>query len=122
VIERLTDAPAGVSAFRASGEIHAEDYREVLEPDLGAAAEAGEIRLLYVLESDFSMSAGAYLQDTKLGLGIGYAHHSAWKRTAIVTDVDWLRRSLHAFAWMVPGELKVFALDQLEEAKTWVAA
>ncbi|HVO55815.1 MAG TPA: STAS/SEC14 domain-containing protein [Solirubrobacterales bacterium] len=121
MIERLADAPAGVSAFRASGEVSADDYRQVLESDLGAAAEAGEIRLLYVLDSDFSMTAGAYLQDTKLGLGIGYAHHSAWKRTAIVTDLDWLRRSLHAFAWMVPGELRVFAIDELEEAKAWVA-
>ncbi len=121
MIERLADAPAGVCAFRASGEVSADDYRQVLEPDLAVAAKAGEIRLLYVLESDFSMTAGAYLQDTKLGLGVGYAHHSAWKRTAIVTDLDWLRRSLHAFAWMVPGELKVFGLDELEEVKTWVA-
>ncbi len=28
---------------------------------------------------------------------------------------------LHALAWMVPGELAVFGLDDLEEAKQWAA-
>jgi hypothetical protein len=25
------------------------------------------------------------------------------------------------FAWMTPGEVEVYELDQLEEAKNWVA-
>jgi hypothetical protein len=28
---------------------------------------------------------------------------------------------LHAFAWMVPGELRLFGLDELERAKEWAA-
>ena len=28
---------------------------------------------------------------------------------------------MHLFAWAMPGELKVFELDQLEEAKAWAA-
>jgi hypothetical protein len=28
---------------------------------------------------------------------------------------------MHAFAWMVPGELKVFGLDELQQAKEWAA-
>ena len=29
--------------------------------------------------------------------------------------------ALHAFAWMVPGELALFSLDELERAKEWAA-
>jgi hypothetical protein len=29
---------------------------------------------------------------------------------------------VHAMAWMVPGDLAVFGLDELEQAKEWAAA
>jgi hypothetical protein len=56
----------------------------------------------------------------KTGLGVG--HHSAWKRSAIVTDVDWVGKAYQMFARMTPGEVKVYGLGQLEDAKSWVAA
>jgi hypothetical protein len=61
-------------------------------------------------------------RDVKTGLGLGIGHHSAWKRSAIVTDVDWVGKAYRMFAWMTPGEVKVYRLDQIEEAKNWVAA
>lgn len=121
MIERIEDLPASVIGLRASGEVSADDYKQVLEPALSAAAEGGEIRLLYVLNEDFEMKAGAMAQDAKVGLEIGVGHRSAWKRTAIVTDADWIRRSIRAFAWMTPGEVRVFGLDDEEEGKSWVA-
>jgi hypothetical protein len=36
-----------------------------------------------------------------------------------VTDVDWIAKALHAFAWLTPGEVKLYDLDGLEDAKTW---
>ncbi len=121
MIERIDDAPAGVTALRADGEVSAEDYKQVLEPALAAAAESGEIRLLYVLGADFEMRPAAMAQDAKVGLGIGIGHHSAWKRTAIVTDAGWVAGSIHAFAWMMPGEVRVFGLAEEDAARTWVA-
>ena len=40
MIERLTDVPAGTIAFRVSGDVTADDYRQVLVPDLKHAAES----------------------------------------------------------------------------------
>lgn len=40
----------------------------------------------------------------------------------MVTDTAWMIRSLHALAWMIPGEVAVFSLDQIEDAKQWAAA
>jgi hypothetical protein len=60
--------------------------------------------------------------DIKTGLGLGIGHHSAWRRSAIVTNVDWIAKAYRMFAWMTPGEVEVYGLDQLEKAKNWVAA
>lgn len=52
-----------------------------------------------------------------------YIHHySAFKRVAVVTDKQWIVHAVHALAWMVPGEFKVFGLDELDGAARWVAA
>ena len=48
-------------------------------------------------------------------------HHDAWVRSAIVTDIDWMARAARLFAWMIPGEVRVFGLDEFEQAKTWIA-
>jgi hypothetical protein len=122
MIERIEDMPEGTLGFRASGEVSADDYRQVLEPALREAAEAGEVRLLYEIDAPFEMEAGAMAQDAKVGMQLGLGHLSAWKRTAIVTDVEWVARSVRLFAWMVPGELRVWAdLEDLDEARRWVA-
>ena len=48
-------------------------------------------------------------------------HHDAWERSAIVTDIDWMAHATQLFAWMIPGEARVFPLAELEQAKAWVA-
>ena len=40
----------------------------------------------------------------------------------MVTDVDWIVKALHAFAWLTPGAVKLYDLDGLEDTKTWIAA
>jgi len=42
-------------------------------------------------------------------------------RLAVVTVKEWVVHTLHALAWMVPGELRLFGLDDLEDAKQWAA-
>ena len=121
MIEALAGLPEGVIGFRLSGDISGDDYRAVLEPALNAAVEAGEIRFVVAVEDDFEMEGGAVLEDMKTGLKLGVGHHSAWKRTAVVTDKEWIQKAIRLFAWMTPGEVEVFGLDRLEEAKSWAA-
>jgi hypothetical protein len=121
MVQRIDDMPAGTIGFRASGKLTRGDYREVLEPVLRKAAETGEIRMLFTLTAFEGLEPAAWFDDIKTGLGLGIGHHSAWKRSAIVTDVDWVGKAFQLFAWMTPGEVEVYGLDQLEEAKRWVA-
>jgi hypothetical protein len=122
VIERLTDMPADTVGFRAAGEIEREDYDDVLVPELHRALEAGGgLRTLYVIEDLDEIEAGALWADSKLGFDLGVRHHDAWVRSAIVTDIDWMARATRLFAWIIPGETRVFPRDELEQAKAWVA-
>jgi hypothetical protein len=122
MIERLTDMPAGTLGFRAVGEIESEDYEEVLVPELRRALDAGEgLRTLYVIEDLDEIEPGALWADSKLGLNLGVRHHDAFVRSAIVTDIGWMARASKMFAWMVPGETRVFPRAELQQAKAWVA-
>jgi len=40
---------------------------------------------------------------------------------AIVSDADWLENGIKAFGWLMPGEVKVFETDDLDDAKEWLA-
>ncbi len=118
MIEPLADLPDGVIGFEAVGEVHADDYTGVLIPAVDAAAAAGGVRLVYVLGERFTgYSVGAGFEDARLGLG----HLHAWKRAAVVTDHHAFADMIKAFAWMMPGQLKVFPLAERAAATAWVA-
>jgi SpoIIAA-like len=121
MVERIEEMPAGTIGFKVVSDLTKEDYRERIEPALSAAAEAGDVRLLFEIGPGFGMEAGAVLEDAKTGLKLGIGHMKSWKRTAIVTDVDWIGKSVRAFGFMAPGEVKVFPLEELGAAKVWVA-
>lgn len=114
--------PVGTFGLRASGRLTREDYRDVLEPVLRDAVESGEVRMLFVLTDFEGLAPSAWLSDVKTGSVLGVVHHSAWKRLAFVTDVEWVRKAMHTFAWLTPGELMIYEPDQLDQARMWVAA
>jgi hypothetical protein len=118
MINVLEGLPTGVIGFEASGELHADDYREVLLPAIEAAAADGDVRVVIVFPEFEGMSGGALWEDLKMGLG----HLRAWKRIALVTDVEWMIHMTKLFGWMTPGEMKHFPLADREAAIAWVAA
>jgi hypothetical protein len=117
MISELSGLPPGVIGFEASGKIAAEDYRDVVLPTLEQAAESGDVRFLIVMRDFDEISGGAIWQDLKMGM----EHLRAWKRIALVTDIDWMSHLTSLFGWMTPGETKTFPLDQQDQATKWVA-
>jgi hypothetical protein len=120
MIELIDDMPPRTIGFRASGKLTLEDYRNVLEPGLREAVDSGEVRMVFVLTNFEWLEPRAWPEDVKTGLSLGFGHHSAWKRSAIVTDLDWVAKAFQLFAWMTPGETKVYGPDGFEAAKSWV--
>lgn len=120
MIELLPDMPTGVAGIRVSGKLHREDLAAV--PELEKSFGDNEFRLVEVIADDYAgFGPGALLEDMKVGFGALIRHHGQFRRIAIVTDLTWATHAIHAMAWLVPGEMKTFALAELDAAKTWAA-
>ena len=121
MIEVLPGMPDGVIGIRVSGQLYGDDLRG-FKPAMDELLKTGQIRIVEVIATDYEgFGPGGLVEDLKLGLGALFRHHSAFKRIAIVTDKEWVGHTLHALAWMVPGELALFGLDDLDRAKEWAA-
>lgn len=121
MIEVLPDMPQGVVGIKVSGRVGGDDLR-ALKPDMENMVKADEIRIVEVIASDYEgFGSGGLVEDLKLGFGTVLRRHSAFKRIAIVSDKEWVAHTLHALAWLVPGELALFGLDDLEQAKEWAS-
>ena len=115
----ILESPANVLAVKVTGKVTVDDYSSVLEPAVERlVADHGELRAAIVIGDEWdSMAPSATWEDTKFGL----AHWSKWKRCAVVTDKDWVRHSITIVGWMMPGEVKVFEEDDLDDAIEWAA-
>lgn len=120
MIDRIQNLPENVIGFTATGKITAGDYESVLIPAIEAELEKHEkIHLLYQMGPEFSgFSAGAMWEDAKVGI----KHLTAWEKVAVVTDVDWIRGSFTLFRFAMPGQVKIFSNNQLDDAKEWIAS
>lgn len=120
MIEPLENLPEGVIGFRAIGVIEPDDYKNVLDPAIETATAGGDpVRLVIVIGDDFDRySLGAMWQDTKLG-----TTHSlkTWGRVAFVSNHDWIVHATKIFAPIMPGEVKTFDVEQVDEAAVWAA-
>jgi hypothetical protein len=120
MIEELQDMPAGVDGIRISGRVTAEDFNR-FKPTLDRMMDSHEIRFVEVIGSDYEgFGPGGLLAEIKQGFS-NIKHLQAFRRTAVVTDKEWIGHALHAMAWMIPGEVALFGLDELEAAKQWAA-
>lgn len=115
LIDNLPDFVVGV---RASGEVDAKDYETVLMPALESALKRHDrVRVLYQFTPDFTgFTVGAMWDDTKLGL----TEWKAYERIAVVTDVGWITHGTRLFAFLMPGEVKVFTNAKQDEAIRWI--
>ena len=119
MIRLLPDLPDDVVGFEAIGKVEASDYTTVLDPVIDAAlAKHEKIRLLYVLGEQFTGYSGAAMWEDAV---VGTKDFSRCERIAVVSDTDWVRHSVNAFAWFVPSRIKTFGLDEREQAGAWVS-
>ena len=119
MIELMTDLPDNVVGFTASGEVSEDDYENILIPAMEAKFDGyDKIRALYNFGPDYEkFDRGAGWDDAKVGM----KHLTDFEKIAVVSDQKWVRRSMKAFGWMMPGEVKLYDGDQLDEAKAWVS-
>ena len=119
MLERLKGLPENVLGFEAKGEVIGADYETVFIPAVAEMlARRRSIRFLYHLGVDFAgFDAKAMWDDAKVGL----QHLTAWDRVAVVTDVGWIRTAVRAFAFVIPGHVRVFNNGELTGARRWLS-
>ena len=112
--------PDGVVGLEAVGEVTSDDYSSVAFPAVEEAlSRHKKISLLHVLGERFTgYEAGGAWADAKLGV----LHAFSFRRIAVVTDLDHVRKQVKRVGWAVPGEMKLFSNAQMAEAQTWVSA
>ncbi len=116
---RLETDREGVIAFDATGKLTDEDYKTVLIPAIEKHLKSvDKAHLLMRMGPDFEgFTAHAAMDDAMLGV----RHLHEFERIAVVSDHKWLTNSIRIFGPLMSAHLKVFSLDEMNEAKTWVA-
>ncbi len=119
-IRMIEGLPDNVLGFEAMGKVTGDDYKDVIMPAVEASVKKNEkLRMLYLLGAEFeSYSPGAMWDDARVGL----SHMGSFEKIAFVTDHDVYRTAVKAFGFAMPGDVKVFEVAQLDDAKKWVAA
>jgi hypothetical protein len=116
MIELIEDLPRHVVGISVKGRVTSEECREILAPAIAKSLRwRDNIRLYYVLGSRFP---GSGWDD----LDLGFEHASRCERIAIVTDIAWVRLTVKAIRFLIPGEIRVFDTSEAVEARAWITA
>jgi hypothetical protein len=116
MLELIEGLPGNVVGIAVSGRLTMQDCQDVLVPAMQKSLKRHDkIRLYYELNSRFP---GAAWDELDLGL----EHASRCERVAIVTDIGWVRLTVKALRFLIPSKIRVFATDQAEEGRAWIAA
>ena len=120
MIQLLHGLPDNVLGARVTGKVTDADYEQVLVPAVREKLDKHKkIRFIYVIDDDFDgWSLGAMWEDAKLGL----KNPTAYEKIAIVSDKDWVEHTVKALGWMIPGDVKDFDLDDLDDARKWASS
>jgi len=119
MITILEETPENVIAFRAAGEVDADDFKQTLVPTVEQHMKGRE-DLNYLLKIDTDLkdfTIGSWLYNTLLGI----QQLTKWRKAAIICDVTTVKVFTDIFSKVMPGEYKVFQHDQYQEALQWVS-
>ena len=121
MIERISESQGNIIAFRASGKLTDEDYKNILVPSIEAMVkEHGKVRLLLYLDEGFKgWEPRAMWDDFKVGLG---KLKDDFEKFALVGGPKWVQWAMKLDNYLMRGEVKTFSIVQLQDAWQWVKA
>ncbi len=120
MLEPIQDMPQGLVGLRVRGKLTTDDYDTVIRPTLDQAQTEGKrLRLLFQFGPEFDgFTPGAAWQDTRLTM----QYVKLLERCAVVSDIDWVEKSVKYFGGLSPAPVKVFRNDQWQEAVDWLSS
>ena len=116
LIENLPDNVLGI-------EIHAtlthQDYINRFIPLFdGKLEQHAPLKVLCIISDDFDgMELAAMWDDASYGI----KHWNDISHMAVVSDIDWIKSMMAAFSPFYPGEVRSYNLEDISQAKEWIA-
>ncbi len=116
MLELIDGLPRHVVGIRVTGRVSKAECHQVLAPAIAKSLRWREsIRLYYELGSRFP---GSGWDD----LDLGFEQAARCERVAIVTDTAWVRLTVKAIRFLIPGEIRIFDTTEIDEARVWITA
>ncbi|MEZ5824565.1 MAG: STAS/SEC14 domain-containing protein [Geminicoccaceae bacterium] len=115
-IDYEEDDANGVIELRISGRVTAERFERVVERMEAFLERHQTVRIVEVIESFEGMDLSLLFDDVLFSL----RHMRRFSHVAVVTDLGWVERMSNAAAVILPSKVRVFPLDSLEEARSWI--
>lgn len=107
-----------VLAVKVDGKLTATDYERDLIPRLDRLfSRYPAINLMVVISDSFT---GWSLDAAWDDLGVALKHRTGFSRLAVVGGPDWVRWGLSAGAVLMRGEMRWFAVAELDQAWHWI--
>lgn len=110
-----TDSDAGVMEFTVDGEVTRAEYDAAATEMEAVIARHGKLNAVVEVRDFAGMELAAWWKDISWGAG----HLTRIGRIAVVTDIGWIITASRATSWMMPGEQKIFAPEELAQARAW---
>jgi hypothetical protein len=111
-----SDLDAGVVEFVVDGGVTRAEYDEGVAAMEAAIAHHGKVSALAVIHSFAGMELAAWWKDVSWGA----THLGKIERAAVVTNIAWIETATKMGRMMVPAEVQLFSMEELDAAKAWV--
>jgi hypothetical protein len=116
MLTQQTDPATGVIEITVDGAISKDEYHAAVTAIQAAIDAHGKVRVIEVVKSLGWVDPAVWWQDVRWV----FTHLNGIGRCAVVTDKGWVGSITRAVSALMPTEIRVFALGELDEARRWV--
>ena len=118
MIEIMPQSDGNIVGVKASGKLTDTEYKQVLIPKLEALFDQyGELAVLFYMDETF---VGWDLEAAWDDASYGLKHRADFSKLAIVGGPAWVEWCVKLSGFLMKGEIRIFAADQLDRAWAWI--
>ena len=116
MLTHTVDEKSGIVEIVIDGQVDPADYDAAITAIDAMIERHGTVKVLEVLKNIGWVDPSIWWKDTIWGL----TRIRDFGRCAVVTDKGWVGPFARAIGALMPAEVRVFPLDSIEEARTWL--
>jgi hypothetical protein len=118
MIQYSTQPGSPVVEIIVEGTVTSKDLEETINGLHSRFDQEGKTRVIEIIQHFTGMELAALWSDIRLGIPLA----QKVDRVAVVADQKWIRQFAELGRMFTKAKLKVFAPDDLAEARAWIAA